>query len=610
MRILLLGTALYSISASCAEPPALPKELAEFLGPAPKNYEQRFLKPARKLRVALEHKQRGKLDTAIAELKTLAEKSDFAEHAAYELALAWRQKKEFRKSSAELARLALELPSSPYSDLAKDLILENDCDQGLDDASRAKGPERKKRAAASLQVCLAKTPWKEWGDREAHAAALYEIFKSMKDPLFGPFLAELLQALPAGAPLRARVVKEIPDRELREYGAVARFRTKNAPQPGTKPVQPDSELIEQGMQLVLNGKWPEAKPLFQKLQADFPQSEHFERASYWIARCEEATGGLEEAKRLYEQLLADPPLTYYGLQSALRLKRDLRKFLVPSQLNLRAMQGTPLTRQALSLWKLRALMQAGLVDHAREEAEFLFQVRPGGFALGQETAEGALLMSYLFHAAGYHLGAFAHGYAAASLDSAQMNMFTLGLIFPFVFEKEFAAAAEATGIHELVLLSLVKQESAFLPNAISRADALGLMQLLHSTAREVDPALTDKKMLFDREANLRAGSRYLLRLIERFQGNLALALAAYNAGPTRATQWQKRLLEFESMRKSFEVDVFIDSIPFTETRKYVSSILRNYAWYKLLANDGTISSIQELAFQWQKNLKTTDTMKP
>lgn len=603
MRFVVSTIAILFVSAAWAkEEPRLPKELRDFLGPPPKKFEERFLKPAKKLRLALDAKRQGKLDKAIAELRALAESSELMDHAGYELALALREKKEFRKSNAELNKLMLELPPSAYSSTVERMVLENDCDMAMKDAGQAKGPARKRKASRSLMRCLAKTPWRSWTNLEPQAEALFEIYRSSKDPLLGPFVAELFQALPSSSPLRAKITSLLPEKELKEYTNVPRFRTKSSSPAGVKPIQPDAEIFDQGMLQVLEENWKDANETFRKLINEYPETEHMERALYWVARAEESLGNSEEAKRRYDQIFTNSPLSYYGLQSALRTKRSLSSFVVPSEMKPKPLEGTLLARQALSLWKLRALYEAGLVDHAREEAEFLFQTKPGGYGIGQDSADGALLMAFLFHTAGYHLGAFAHGYAAASLDSSQLNAFNLGLIFPFAFQQEFSTVAEATGIHELVLLSLTKQESAFLPTAVSRADALGLMQLLLSTARDMDPTL-ERNDLFVPEKNVSTGAKYLQKMLDRYQGNLALALAAYNAGPTRASQWQKRMLEFESMRKLFDIDVFIDSIPFSETRKYVSSILRNFAWYKLLANDGTISSIQELTFQWQKPQK-------
>ena len=111
------------------------------------------------------------------------------------------------------------------------------------------------------------------------------------------------------------------------------------------------------------------------------------------------------------------------------------------------------------------------------------------------------------------------------------------------------------------------------------------------------------RSLFDPGANTKAGALYLYKLLDKYQGNIALALAAYNAGPNRVQQWLKDLDETPLMKDGFDPDAFIDAIPFSETRKYVGNILRNYAWYKILSREGTITSVQELIFQWQKTPK-------
>jgi soluble lytic murein transglycosylase-like protein len=579
---------------------SLPAELRDFLGTPPKGFAQRFANPARKLRSALEARhQKKKSAAAISTLTALSQGSVFADIALYELSLLRRERREFEKSNAHISKLIMEYPTSPYADDVRRLVVENDCDHASTLAKGAKNPARRLKAIEALQGCLFQLPWREWDEREAEVTALYELMKKAKDPLFGSFVTEIIQALPANAKIRARLLREIPDADLKSYSDVARYRNNSRSAPGVKPLYPDVEAFDAGMQAVLKGEWSEASELFKKMAADFPDSDHLDRAKYWIARAEEAQGNEEEAKRRFEEIWAEDPLSYYGLQSALRLKKDLRLYLVPSEAKSPKFEGSLLTRQTLSLWKLRALLEQGLIDYAREEARFLFQHRPGGFTFGQYNPEGALLVARLFQAAGYQMGAFSHAYAALSLDQSLLNTFTLDLIFPQVHAEAFTKAAETTGLHPLLLYSVAKQESAFLPNAVSRSNALGLMQLLLSTARDIIPKVT-REELFQPERNAQAGSKYLQKLLQRFGGNIPLALAGYNAGPTRASQWQTRMMEYESMKKEFDVDMFIDTIPFTETRKYVGSILRNYAWYKLLHKDGTITSIQELAFQWQK----------
>lgn len=579
-----------------AAPSLLAPELNSFLGKPPAGFEKKFLQPARQLRKAMDLSADGKKDAAIKILLPLSKQGELSEHASYELTQIYRDKKDYAKSTQLVNRMLYEFVSSPYRDSLDDTLDANDCDEGLAE-SKKKGKQAKAREL--LFRCLQKTPWKGWIEKEAQAEALYQILRKPKDPLFGPFVAEMIQALPPSSGLRSKLRKDIPDAELNGYAAVARFRTKSETASGVPAVNPDSDLFDKGMLAVLESRWSDANSIFKQMPVDFPQSIHLDRAKYWVARSNDALGYQDDAKKIYEEIYSQDPLSYYGLQSALRLKRDPALLITPAEEGEVTMQGSLLPRQILAIWRLRALIEEGLIEQARAEAKALFQYRPGGFTFGQENPAAAALTSLLFHSAGYSLAAFSHAYAAISLEPKQLNAFTLDLIFPNSFRKEFEQASKVSNVHPLLLHSVAKQESAFLPRATSRANALGLMQLLLSTARELDSKL-DREKLFVPEVNAEVGSRYLQKLLDRYGGNIALALAGYNAGPSRASAWQKKMMEYESMQKAFDIDAFIDTIPFTETRKYVSSILRNYAWYKLLNKDGAITSIEELAFQWQK----------
>jgi soluble lytic murein transglycosylase-like protein len=575
------------LSATCSQAAELSPELKTFLGAPPAGFAAKYRAPAKRLRRAFTDYSEGRHAKAAGEFAAL-NKGVFADHALFFAGKAAREAKEFSKSTDSLQRLRREFPNSAYDDEAIELLQENSCDEGL----RAK-------KADLLRRCLDGTAWKFWGEREAQATALYEILKVSNDPLLKNYVAELIQGMPANTNLRIRLAKEIKSAELETYASIPRFRSRQVNPPGVKPVNPDQVLFDEGMQSVLQGKWGSARSAFLQFEKDFPGSEHRDRAAYWIARSYDATGDEEEAHRRYEAIFSDNPLTYYGLQAALRLKKDLTPFLAPTKLKASEFQGTPIPRQQLSLWRLRALLEEGLLEIARMEAKSLFFMKPGGSTFGQDNGAGAALVALLYDTASYSNGAFSHAYAALTLDPALLNSAVLPLIFPKPFEKDFAVAAGASGVHPLLLLSVAKQESAFLPNAISKANAFGLMQLLLGTAQEMDSKLK-RDDLFTPAANTMAGSRYLGKLLDRFQGNIALALAGYNAGPTRAAQWQKKMLESEAMKKAFDIDIFIDTIPFTETRKYVGSILRNYAWYKLLRKE-KVETVQELAFQWQRN---------
>ena len=138
------------------------------------------------------------------------------------------------------------------------------------------------------------------------------------------------------------------------------------------------------------------------------------------------------------------------------------------------------------------------------------------------------------------------------------------------------------------MLSLIKQESAFNPGAGSNVGAVGLMQLMPQTAIEVNADITRADLL-GAEVNIQTGARYLKRMLTKFNGNVVLALAAYNAGPAAADRWQKDSPQGRGMLE------FIEGIPYRETREYVGSIIRNYYWYSKRLN-GDIP--KDIAYFW------------
>lgn len=592
LSILLIAALPHSATAAKA---SLPAPLEDFLGAPPAKFETRFLRPAKDLKAAHDLAKAHNVEGAIHKLNTLLN-GEMGEHATFELATLYRDKKNFAKSSAQAQRVIRGYPNSVYFDRAKDMLDANECDQGL----TAKNEE----GTRMLERCLWRAPWKGWAELEPQASALYERLKGNKDPLFEPFVTEVIQAMPAGNPLRQRIAREIPGEKLDKLASLARFRTKAPTPAGVKATYPDVELFDSGMKAVLKEEWKDANTIFKRFPAEFPQSEHWDRAQYWIARTEAKLGHDDEAKKRFEQILAENPLTYYGLQAAIYLKKDWLPQISDVVASPTAKwEGALTSRQALSLWRLRALMSVGLLDAAREEAKTLGASKVNGAGIGQEDPKGALLLASLFGQSGNYIAAFSHAYAALSLDPTLLNRGSVSLIFPRPFADEFHEAAARTGVNELLLVSVAKQESAFLPNAISRADALGLMQLLPVTARDTMPGIT-RGDLFEPGPNAKVGGLYLYKLLDRYQGNIAQALAAYNAGPNRVAQWMKEIGEEPAM-KTFDPDVFIDTIPFSETRKYVGNILRNYAWYKMLAKDGPVTSVQELMFQWQKSVNKT-----
>ena len=153
------------------------------------------------------------------------------------------------------------------------------------------------------------------------------------------------------------------------------------------------------------------------------------------------------------------------------------------------------------------------------------------------------------------------------------------LLFPRPFWGDLTADAQAQGLDPYLVASLIRQESEFNPGAISRANAMGLMQLLPAVGKQEAKRTGIKKFapvqLLNPSINLKLGTANLKQVLDRFNGTPEYALAAYNAGDVPIRNWM-------SENNYKDLPEFVESIPYTETREYVQSILRNREMYRQL----------------------------
>jgi soluble lytic murein transglycosylase len=161
--------------------------------------------------------------------------------------------------------------------------------------------------------------------------------------------------------------------------------------------------------------------------------------------------------------------------------------------------------------------------------------------------------------------------------------------FPSPYEPEVRAAEEREKLPHGLLWAVMRQESAFDPDAVSPARAVGLMQLLPETARPVAEELGlahDDARLTSPSYAISVGARVLRRLLERFHGSIPLAVAAYNGGAEPVERWVSRA-------PGMQIDTFVERIPFKETREYVARVMGNLARYGYLVNgDAGVPEVQ------------------
>ncbi len=311
--------------------------------------------------------------------------------------------------------------------------------------------------------------------------------------------------------------------------------------------QHDPSLIELRLrQAVWDSDWAGVKRWVQRIP-DVSRSDV--RWTYWLARAEEAQGHAQHARALYRQ--ASYERSYYGFLAADRVGADIPLNMAPLP--------APLTLSAaIQKWpavaRVRELLAIQDTDQARSEWTFLMdavaqddKLRLGGMALQQGWADLAVLSSI----------------RAKAWD-------VLPLRFPTPMNTLFVRFAREQNLDPGLLYALARQESALYPKARSPVGASGLMQLMPTTAAHVAKknglSYGGSDQLIQPEVNLQLGSAYLRELLDNYNGNRILAAAAYNAGPGRVRQWRQN-------SAGREMDVWVENIPFTETRNYVQNVL-------------------------------------
>ena len=271
------------------------------------------------------------------------------------------------------------------------------------------------------------------------------------------------------------------------------------------------------------------------------------RWRYWRARALTALGRTEEAS--WEELASRRD--YYGFLAADRLGAPYRIVQHPSGSptgHLDRLERTGAYRRAEEFHAL------GFRNGFNREWRHLTQRLEG-----EELAAAAEL-------------ATRHGWYFEAIRAAARAgaLGRLDLRFPLGWEYESAAAAFDHGIDPAWVLATIRMESAFRPRARSSAGARGLMQIMPATGRRIANAAGVRyhgsRTLYDPVKNIRLGSAYLRRLLDRMHGNPALASASYNAGPHRAERWL-------AAGKGLDPELWVEFVPYKETRQYVKRVL-------------------------------------
>ena len=287
----------------------------------------------------------------------------------------------------------------------------------------------------------------------------------------------------------------------------------------------------------------------QAISALDKETKEKEKWRYWLARALEKTDKAKVSEFIFSKLSKDR--SFYGYLSAEKLNKSYQLADHPVQVTdemlIKFMQKTDF-RVVAELIKVNKNLEA--------KRQWWYSVRK-------------LDKNEILIAAKY----------AQKLNWKQVAIFTIAkakywddvsLRFPIIYEKQVQKNADRQDLNPAIIYGLIRRESAFNQNARSPVGARGLMQIMPKTGKQIARELKEKwrntNALFNPTTNVKYGSYYYKQLLNQFDGHYALAAAAYNAGPHRVNRWLPKT-------EALAADIWIETIPFKETRSYVSAVL-------------------------------------
>lgn len=333
------------------------------------------------------------------------------------------------------------------------------------------------------------------------------------------------------------------------------------------------------------GRNDEAKKEFDEQIALYPGGNETSAALYWRARLAEEENQPDMARAYYLKLSERYRNYYYAELGRERLSKLPLVTDPPGQYPLldripplengQKVELSEVPADDLHVQKAELLANGGLVDFAVHELDAAAVTDGGNWA----PAEAARLYTETGH----------YDRAIEVMKRSVPSYFAVDIpvlpreyweaLFPRPYWADLKRYSVANDLDPYLVASLIRQESEFNPLAVSRANAVGLMQLLSRTgkltAKQEKLRHYNASELFTPAVNLELGTHYFRGMVDQFSGSFEYALAAYNAGSDRVEDWL-------GQGKYRDPHEFVESIPFTETREYVQAILRNAAVYRQL----------------------------
>ncbi|MBX9941195.1 MAG: transglycosylase SLT domain-containing protein [Candidatus Obscuribacterales bacterium] len=327
----------------------------------------------------------------------------------------------------------------------------------------------------------------------------------------------------------------------------------------------------------------------------YPKHRSAARFSFWAGRIHEKLGQAQQARLAYETAAQKYPTNYYGGRARHRLEA-LAKQIPGKPLQDRAWS-TSSTRRGPETWNWpgpgslfdydRVANQIGalpvLLSLVGQTEEALEMTSDRLNKLGESAANKDQITGFKTHLY-LKLKQEIEAIRTAGRDLGEIPSKSprWQMLYPWAYAKQIADASKAYGVDPYLVHALIREESRYYARALSRSKAIGLMQLLPSTARGVAKTLgitvASDEDVFIPDNNIKLGTKYLSSVLSRKNNHAMLAVASYNGGPNAVTKWLNQHLAAGGT----DLDVFVENIPYRETRDYVRKVFGSYWTYELM----------------------------
>ncbi|MDH5542173.1 MAG: transglycosylase SLT domain-containing protein [Nitrospinota bacterium] len=335
------------------------------------------------------------------------------------------------------------------------------------------------------------------------------------------------------------------------------------------------------------GQHEDADKTFLRYVYSYPYSDELSKVYYWLGRNQEKMG--KSGENYYATLKKKFPFSYYTHSASSGYAKPVyaqASLAHPDGFKLRELVQKELDDSfskmkykpkldARQKWYLNAAQNWGKLGFPKHGQKLVNRIAVNL----EETTENNIWLSYVYFSIDDYPSVLRQFWKlwGDNEKAAKARGLVTMLMFPLSHWETILNEADRNGIDPFLILSIIRQESSFNTRSISPANARGLMQIIPATGKRISRALSIENFkaetLHDPDTNIKMGAFYLAFLLKDSDGDIIPAIASYNAGKSKVTEWFKRY-------SYDDIEEFIEQIPYPETRGYVKQVLRNYGIYR------------------------------